>query len=264
MNSFNEKNDLHPWGVISSFLFELPSDEVCRIIGLTGLPVDWNLTREEAYSHTTRKRAYLPRVQASFETLSEDKKLIVAWIIISELVKKDTESISQLNSQLALIGWKVESDRLTPVDINVREIFFPKGTQHDAYIEIKEIIQKTKSQISIIDPYIDSTIFRILSTILAKEIVVQLLSFKLPPDFSHERQKFVSQHLNFTIEVRTTVEFHDRFIIIDGEECYHIGASIKDAGNKAFMISQIEDKKNIESLIKQQLQSWNSATKSNN
>ncbi len=42
---------------------------------------------------------------------------------------------------------------------------------------------------------------------------------------------------------------HDRFMILDERTCYHIGASIKDAGNKSFAISKIEDKENISDIL---------------
>ena len=49
--------------------------------------------------------------------------------------------------------------------------------------------------------------------------------------------------------VKTTTDFHDRFLIIDSTEVYHIGASIKDAGKKSFGITKIEDKDLIKNLI---------------
>ena len=51
------------------------------------------------------------------------------------------------------------------------------------------------------------------------------------------------------LSVKTTTDFHDRFLIIDKTEVYHIGASIKDAGKKSFGITKIEDKDLIISLV---------------
>ena len=34
---------------------------------------------------------------------------------------------------------------------------------------------------------------------------------------------------------------HDRFLILDNQELYHIGASLKDLGNKCFAFSKIDD-----------------------
>ena len=51
------------------------------------------------------------------------------------------------------------------------------------------------------------------------------------------------------LSVKTTTDFHNRFLIIDKAEVYHIGASIKDAGKKSFEITKIEDKDLIKNLI---------------
>lgn len=46
-----------------------------------------------------------------------------------------------------------------------------------------------------------------------------------------------------------TNKFHDRFIVIDNKEMYHLGASIKDLGKKCFGINKIEDLEIIEKII---------------
>lgn len=51
------------------------------------------------------------------------------------------------------------------------------------------------------------------------------------------------------LSVKTTTDFHDRFLIIDKVEVYHIGASIKDAGKKSFRITKIEDEDLVNSLV---------------
>lgn len=50
-------------------------------------------------------------------------------------------------------------------------------------------------------------------------------------------------------EIAKTNKFHDRFIIIDDKEMYHLGASIKDLGKKCFGINKIEDMKIIEKFF---------------
>ena len=61
-------------------------------------------------------------------------------------------------------------------------------------------------------------------------------------------QKFNKQYP--VLEVAKTKKFHDRFIVIDNKELYHIGASLKDLGKKCFAISKIEDAEYIERLGK--------------
>lgn len=51
------------------------------------------------------------------------------------------------------------------------------------------------------------------------------------------------------LKLAKTNKFHDRFIIIDNREMYHLGASIKDLGKKCFGINRIEDMEIIEKII---------------
>ena len=51
------------------------------------------------------------------------------------------------------------------------------------------------------------------------------------------------------LKIAKTNKFHDRFIVIDNKEMYHLGASIKDLGKKCFGINKIEDMKIIEKFF---------------
>ena len=60
-------------------------------------------------------------------------------------------------------------------------------------------------------------------------------------------QKFNKEYS--ILKVAKTNKFHDRFIIIDNEEMYHLGASIKDLGKKCFGINKIEDVEIMEKIL---------------
>lgn len=60
-------------------------------------------------------------------------------------------------------------------------------------------------------------------------------------------EKFNEQYTNLT--VKTNKDFHDRFLILDSNEVYHIGASIKDAGKKSFGVAKIEENCFKENLL---------------
>ena len=61
-------------------------------------------------------------------------------------------------------------------------------------------------------------------------------------------QKFNQEYPSLTIT--KTNKFHDRFMIIDNQELYHIGASLKDLGKKCFAISKINDLEYVEKMSK--------------
>lgn len=87
----------------------------------------------------------------------------------------------------------------------------------------------------------------------------RLLTSKYPADFALEAAKWRKQWTQNILEIRIIKEFHDRFIVLDRVSCWHLGASIKDAGNKVFMISRVEDIDNRDALLQQIDKSWQNA-----
>lgn len=117
------------------------------------------------------------------------------------------------------------------------QVFLAAGSQHDAYTEIRKNLSQAIGEILIVDPWVDHTLW-ILLTNLAKNVKIRVFTEHMKGDFILEGKKFAAQH-GLAVEVRRTTNYHDRFIVIDGNRCFHLGASIKDAGNKASMISEI-------------------------
>lgn len=251
------RKNLDPWRVILACLLdELDSYDIPAVIDKSGMEVDWTLTDLENYSHRYRREAYRRQIVQAYNALTNDARLRVCLIVSKELAFGDFSE--QLNAGLARIGWQIENDRLSPANQQVRELFFPPDTQHDAYVEIRKIVHDAKRSIRIIDPYLDETIFNLFRHV-EDSMKIEFMTSKLPHDFIHEVEKFRKQYPQMNIEVRCTKYFHDRFIITDDEKFWHIGCSIKDAGNKAFFISQIEDPKNIRSLLSTLNDAWTSA-----
>lgn len=179
-------------------------------------------------------------------------------MIARELVKKE-ELADSLRSSLELVGWVIKDGILTTSNGNVIDVFFPKGAVHDAYVGIREILVAAKSSLDVIDPYSDSTVFQMLSATTISNLKIRILTAKTPSDFAIETKKFKQQNAGFDITIRTAGDFHDRFIIRDSKDCFHLGHSIKDFGSKACMLSQIQDAPNCEALKAQFEKSWQSA-----
>ena len=127
-----------------------------------------------------------------------------------------------------------------------QSIFF-EGQIYDAYSLIIEIIKQAKHKILIIDNYIDDSILKILSKKNKNVEAVVLTS----PNCNLNRldiNKFNKQYP--VLKVARTNKFHDRFIVIDNKQLYHVGASLKDLGKKCFAISKIEDMGYVEKISK--------------
>jgi hypothetical protein len=251
-------SSLHPWPVLRGLLLELSSYEVPKVVDHAGFMVDWALSSQQDYSDKMRIAAYRPRIDAAYEQLQEEEKVRVAYIIAGELADRGLGE--KMDASLRAIGWRIENGKLAPDSEPVRELFFPKQSQHDAYVEIRRILQTAAQSISVVDPYMDQTMLTLLTTSLRPKMAIRLLTSKLPEDFEIEAKKWRAQHPEIALEVRTTKAFHDRFVVIDEGECWHIGCSIKDAGNKAFMLSNIEDEGNCRALVAQIEVSWQEAS----
>ena len=116
---------------------------------------------------------------------------------------------------------------------------FSCGQMFDATSFLGQIIGKAENEIILIDNYIDRGTLDILSH-KRKESQLTIITSKEGNRVTpKEYQTFNSQYCNLTIE--TTDKVHDRFLILDRYEMYHIGASLKDAGRKLFGMNLINN-----------------------
>jgi hypothetical protein len=126
-----------------------------------------------------------------------------------------------------------------------QDIFF-KGQIFDAYTFVIDLIKKAKSELIIIDNYIDLSILKMLSE-KSKNIRVTIITQSNTSIKKLDIEKFNEQYGK--LEMKMSNDFHDRFLIIDQNELYHIGASLKDLGKKCFAFSVIEEKNLLKSLL---------------
>ena len=129
---------------------------------------------------------------------------------------------------------------------NIKQKIFFEGQIYDAYSLIIDIIKKANKKILIIDNYIDDSVLKML-TKKNKNVEVIILTSDKSNIEKIDIQKFNKEYP--VLKVAKTNKFHDRFIVIDKKEMYHLGASIKDLGKKCFGINKIEDMEIIEKII---------------
>ncbi len=256
-----------PWGPVSTVLYEINnSDFVQDAIGNTGVDVQWRaFTVEEAYSHGTRIRALRRDISAAYARLDTEQRGQFAQIIVKAILRhhKREELKAKLVERLKDIGWTI-SDRalLITEDALISEQFFPANSPYDAYLAIRDVLSMAKSNIVVVDPYVGSSLLMTIKALHVHAISVKILTVEkhLKADFRIEAAAFRRQLQNVDIELRSAPDFHDRFIMIDDTEIYHVGASIKDAGSRAFMINHIQDRPNQEKIRRAIDDSWLNAT----
>jgi len=151
--------------------------------------------------------------------------------ITHQRFKELENDVSHLKSQVVNISKGLENRTIQPS----HGIFYD-GQIYDAYAFVNDLLKSAKSEVVLIDNYIDDTVFTLFSKYLHVKIKIytQTISKQLNLDF----QKYKAQYKN--IELEEFKKAHDRFLIIDQKEIYHIGASLKDLGKKWFAFSKFE------------------------
>ena len=128
----------------------------------------------------------------------------------------------------------------------VKQNIFFDGQIYDAFSFIVGLVQNAKEEIILIDNYVDINTLNILCK-KNQSVDVVIATAGKGKLSAKDINKFNSQYPK--LSVKTTTDFHDRFLIMDKTEVYHIGASLKDAGKKTFGITKIEENDLIKSLI---------------
>ena len=128
----------------------------------------------------------------------------------------------------------------------VKQKIFFNGQIYDAFSLMVEIVEKAEKELILIDNYVDVNTLNILSK--KKDGVNVLIVTSGKGNLTDKDiAKFNSQYPKLTVKI--SKDFHDRFLIIDRKEVYHIGASIKDAGKKSFGITKLEVEELTKSLL---------------
>ncbi|XQC06133.1 virulence RhuM family protein [Arcobacter cryaerophilus gv. pseudocryaerophilus] len=135
-----------------------------------------------------------------------------------------------LENDMQFIKSKIKNNSL---EFN-QNIFFD-GQIYDAYSFVNDLLKLAKSEIVLIDNYIDETVFTLFSKYpnINFTIYTSTISKQLKLDF----EKYSKQYKN--ISLKTFKSSHDRFLIIDKKEIYHLGASLKDLRKKWFAFSKM-------------------------
>lgn len=118
----------------------------------------------------------------------------------------------------------------------VEGVFFD-GQIFDAYEFVAKLIKSASKSLVLIDNYVDESVL----TMLAKRspgVSAKIITLQISKQLQLDIDKFNSQYA--PVDVMSRPRIHDRFLIVDGKDVYHIGASMKDLGKKMFAFSKME------------------------
>ena len=124
-------------------------------------------------------------------------------------------------------------------DFPPQKVFF-EGKHYDAYSFARKLIRKAKKSIVLVDNYCDDVTLDILSQKSGgADVTIASLQKSISKFISQTAvDKFNKQ--NPTLSIKPVGNFHDRFLILDGAELYHLGASLKDLGRQYCAITKMD------------------------
>ncbi|WP_428024749.1 RhuM family protein [Arcobacter sp.] len=141
------------------------------------------------------------------------------------------KDVNILKNKLDTISSKLEDD-----SFKIKQGIFYDGQVYDSYSFVSDLLRSAKEGIILIDNYIDDTTLTLFSKVINIKVTIytNTITKQLKLDF----EKYSKQYDN--INLKTFKNSHDRFLIIDNQVVYHIGASLKDLGKKWFAFSKID------------------------
>ena len=138
--------------------------------------------------------------------------------------------VIELKEKVGSMSTLLEDTSFTPT----QGIFYD-GQVFDAYTFISKPIKSAKSSIILIDNYIDESVLTLFSK--NQNIQVTLYTKIISKQLQLDVKKYNTQYKPIVVKKLDTS--HDRFLIIDEVEVYHVGASLKDLGKKWFAFSRM-------------------------
>lgn len=154
--------------------------------------------------------------------------------------KLTNQRFKELENDVIALKSRVEniSNKLEDKTIQPKQGIFFDGQIFDAYLFVSGLVKKAKSSIILIDNYCDETTLSILGKCEPK-VKVTILTKNITKELRVDLQKHNAQYPH--TRAKEFTGSHDRFLIIDEMEIYHIGASLKDLGKKWFAFSLFEE-----------------------
>ena len=209
---------------------------------------DFRTVRQEGKRHVVRNLTYYNLdaiISIGFRVNSKRGIQFRQWAnkVLKEYLLKGysiNRRLSELEKTVALHSEKIDffvRTSLPPV-----EGIFYDGQIFDAYKFATDLIKSAKTSLVLIDNYVDESVLLMLSKRnpgVSATVYTQRITPQLQLDLNKHNDQYPP------INMRTYRNGHDRFLIIDDREVYHIGASLKDLGKKIFAFSRLSIPANI-------------------
>ena len=224
------------------FMFQLTAEEVDAMVSHFAIPSKQSLGGYLPYVFTEQGVAAVSAVLKSEKAAQVSINIMRAFVQMRKFLQNNALIFQRLDK---VEHKQLETDQKLEKVLQALEsrteqpdkgIFF-EGQIFDAYVFVADIIKKAKTDIILIDNYVDETVLTLLAKRkinVAGTIYTKQISKQLQLDVEKHNSQYPP------IALKTFAHSHDRFLIIDQKELYHLGASLKDLGKKWFAFSKMD------------------------
>jgi phage regulator Rha-like protein len=124
-------------------------------------------------------------------------------------------------------------------DFPPQKVFFA-DRHYDAFSFARKLVRKAAESIVLVDNYCDDTTLDILAQKRGGASVTVATTAKSAAKFLTPAAVAKFNRQNPPLAVKTAAAFHDRFLILDGADLYHFGASLKDLGRQYCAVTKMD------------------------
>lgn len=233
-----------------SFRFQISDDEKDELVTNCDRFKTLKHSSSNPYAFTEQGIAMLSAVLKSDVAVEVSVKIMDSFVEMRNFLLSNREMFARLDrielKQLETDKKLEEVFDYISTTKEVKQKIFFNGQIYDAFSLMVELVEKAMGELILIDNYVDVNTLNILSK-KRETVNVMIVTSGKGNLTEKDVAKFNSQYPNLIVKIDNS--FHDRFIIIDRKEVYHVGASIKDAGKKSFGITKLDVEDLTKSLL---------------
>lgn len=197
------------------------------------------------YVFTEQGVAMLSAVLRSKTAIRVSLRIINAFVELRRFIQNNAQLFMRLDSvERRQIAFESQTEKNFEKVFNALEAgqppkqgIFYEGQVYDAHTFVCDLIRKAEKSLVLIDNFIDDSVLTLLSKRTA-DVFCTIYTKSISKPLALDLKKHNRQYPPIAVEIFNNA--HDRFLIIDEKEIYHIGASLKDLGEKWFAFSRFD------------------------
>jgi len=228
------------------FMFQLSEKEAELLLSQNAIPSRMHLGGALPYVFTEQGVAGISGVLTSNSAIEVNIAIMRSFVKMRRSIADSGGLLRRLDSlEKRQIVHEIKTDNRFEQIFDAFEhksltctqgIFFD-GQIFDAYVFVNDLLRKSKKSVVLINNYVDDSVLMQLAK-RSVGVSALILTKSISQPLALDLKKHNAQYSPISIQ-----EFpysHDRFLILDGETVYHLGASLKDLGKRWFAFSRME------------------------